>query len=159
MSTRPMYPVVTASSQGIAGNDSKHNKRDPNKGGGPAFRNRKSISNAQRGGTGHQGQQRTSGSMSGTPKPTASNPAGRGSSPGSMRPDVRNPNRGGGVQTDPRHRGMTRQFGTPGQRGLPSAASNPKPGRGNVGGRMHKRIAGHFNNKSKFGSMPVTEDV
>src|SRR5205807_4989754 len=149
-----MYPVVTMASQGIAGNDSKHNKRDANSGGGPAMRNRRQVPVASRGGHGHSGQQHTGGSMSGSPKPTAPNPAGRGPTPQSFRPDRNNPNKGGGVQVDPRHRGMQRQFGKSGQQGVPSYPhASPKPGRGNLSGRAHRRIAGHF------GSAPVTADT
>src|SRR5882757_4752963 len=153
MSTKPFYPVVTMHSQGIAGNDDKHNKRDANSGGGPAMRNRKRVPVASRGGHGHSGQQHTGGSMSGSPKPTASNPAGRGSVPNSFHPDRNNPNKGGGVQVDPRHRGMQRQFGTSGQQGAVAdyPHSNPKPGAGNMSGRMAKRVAGHFTNKTKKG--------
>lgn len=154
-----MFPVVSVGSQGLnPGNDSRHNKVGGNQGGSPSTRTRKSIPNNQRGGHGQQGQRRTQGSMSGRPKPTAGNPASRGGTPGSMHPHRNNPNKGGGVQVRP-GRDMQRQFGNPGQAGLPSAATNPKPGRGNLGGRMAKRVAGHFNQKSKFGSAPVSEDV
>lgn len=166
-SPSPMYPVVTAGSQGIAGNDSRHNKRDLNKGGGPAFRNRKSITPAKRGGFGHSGHQHTGGSMSGTPKPTASNPAARGHTPHSFHPDTDNPNRGGGVQVRP-GREMGRQFGMSGQMGVPTIPhANPQPSAGNVSGRMHKRIAGNFTNKTKgargntgkYGGPPVRLDT
>ena len=162
MSTKPMYPVVPVASQGIAGNDSRHNKRDANSGGGPAMRNRKRVPIAQRGGHGHSGHQHTAGSASGSPRATAGNPASRGGTPKSFHPDRNNPNQGGGVQTDPRHRGMQRQFGKSGQQGVPTYPhANPQPGKGNTGGRMHKRVAGHFTNKTKgagggFGAPPVS---
>lgn len=164
---KTMYPVVTAGSQGLPGNDSKHNKTDLNRGGGPAFRNRKKVAPKSRGGFGHEGQRVHHRAAMPGGRSTAPDPASRGSEPGSMRPDTRNPNSGGGVQTRP-GRDMQRQFGKFGKSDVPNdyAHARPQPGPGNTGGRMHRRVAGHFTNKTKgaggntgkYGGPPVRLD-
>ena len=164
---KTMYPVVTAGSHRIEGNDARHNKPDLNSGGGPTQRTRKMIPPAKRGGFGHHGHQHTAGSMSGTAKPTAGNPASRGGTPHSFHPEARNPNAGGAVQVKP-GRNMPRQFGTHGQAGVPSYPhAQPQPSAGNTGGRMHRRIAGNFTqrtkgaggNTGKYGGPPVRLDT
>lgn len=150
-----MYPVVTAHSQGLPGNDSKHNKTDLNRGGGPAFRNRKKVPPVHRGGFGQHGQKRYVKPSMGGGRSGTGNPADRGS----VRPvgrqsfpsEVRNPNQGGAPQVRDnmdtvRGRGG---FGHSGQQGVPGVRTNPKPGRGNLGGRMAKRVTGRFNQASK----------
>lgn len=153
---KTMYPVVTAGSQGLPGNDSRHNKPDPNRGGGPTTRTRKKVAPAQRGGFGQHGQQRfVKTKFTGGGRPGAGNPADRGRVPPvgrqSFPSETRNPNAGGGVQVrDPldtvRGRGG---FGNPGQVGVPGVRTNPQPSAGNTGGRMAARVTGRFNNKSK----------
>lgn len=164
---KTMQPTLVNTQLGLPGNDSKHNKIDLNRGGGPALRNRKSVPPAKRGGFGHQGQRvHLRAAMPGG-RPGAGNPAGRGSEPRSMRPDTRNPNTGGGVQqagdrSAPRGGG----FGKPGQVGVPGVRTNPQPSAGNTGGRMARRVAGHFTNKTKgsggntgkYGGPPVRLD-
>jgi hypothetical protein len=152
----PVNPVVNRN-LGMPGNDSRHNQVDFNRGGGPTTRTRRKVPPANRGGFGQHGQAPTSqarASMGGG-RGSAGNPASRGN----VRPagrqsfpsEVRNPNQGGGPQVRSnmdavRHRGG---FGNTGQRGVPTVATNPKPGPGNLGGRMHKRIAGRFQQASK----------
>lgn len=166
---KPLYaPTVIAGSQsGIPGNDSRHNKVEPtNKSGGPSIRTRRMIPPANRGGTGHQGRDRTHvKARMGGGRSTASNPAGRAGAVGSETADTRNPNAGGGVQT--RRLNVQRQFGKSGKDGVVNDYAHSKPGpagKGNVSGRMSKRVSGHFNNRSKkssgaFGGGPVSEDV
>lgn len=163
---KTMYPVVTAHSQRLEGNDSRHNKLDPNTGGGPTQRTRKMVPPAQRGGFGHQGQRvHVRAPMPGG-RPAAGDPASRGGTPHSFHPNVNNPNKGGAVQVRP-GRDMPRQFGKHGQVGVPSYPhAQPQPSAGNTGGRMHKRVAGHFTQKTKqaggntgkYGGPPVRLD-
>ncbi len=149
------WPAFNSPKQlGLPGNDKSHGFTDPNKGGGPAapvVRNAKRVPPAQRGGPFQSGlKQYASTSIRGT-RGSAGNPADRGGTPVNMRPHTRVPGHGGSPQVRDnmdtvRHRGG---FGHSGQQGVPSAATNPKPSSGNVGGRMAKRITGRFNNKSK----------
>lgn len=168
---KPMYPIVPVASQGVnQSNDARHNKVDPNSGGGPTQRTRRMVPSAKRGGFGQHGQARQADAANSHRGPTragASNPAGRGGTPGSFRPHAANPRGGGGVAARTEHRGMQRQFGQSGKTGVVNQYrnANPKPGAGNLSGRMARRIAGRFNNKSKggndtgirgaFGSAPV----
>jgi hypothetical protein len=171
---KPMYPVVAMSSQGAnPGNDSRHNKVEPtNRSGGPSTRTRRMIPPGNRGGTGHQGRDRTHVKVRmGQGRATASNPATRGGRVGSETADTNNPNRGGGVQVRP-GRDMQRQFGQDGKAGVVNQYPHARPqaGAGNTSGRMAKRIGGKFRNKTKqgsnnnsgtrgsYGSMPVTVD-
>lgn len=163
---KTMYPTVTVGSQRLEGNDSRHNKVDPNSGGGPTQRTRKMVPPAQRGGFGHHGQRvHVRASMPGGRGGTG-NPASRGGTPHSFHPETRNPNKGGGVQT--KHMNVQRQFGHHGQVGVPQYPhSRPQPSAGNVAGRAHKRIAGHFTqrtkgaggNTGKYGGPPVRLDT
>lgn len=140
---QPKYPAVTAGRMDIPGNDSKHNKRDLNQGGGPSGR-AASIPHAARGGTSHQGRDRVhvKASMP-AGRGSAGNPASRGATPGSFNPETRNPNRGGGVQT--KKTNIPRQFGKPGQAGVPGGnPTQPPPGAGNTSGKSYQLIAGRF---------------
>lgn len=155
---KPMYPVVTVGSQSIPGNDSRHNKvESTNKSGGPSVRTRRMIPPSKRGGSGHSGQRVVNRASMGRGRQASGNPADRAGRVGSDTPDTRNPNGGGGVQTRP-GREMPRQFGKDGKEGVVNdyRHARPKPGAGNTGGRMHKRIAGKFQQKSKFGGGPVS---
>lgn len=154
MAPGPVNPVVNRT-LGMPGNDSRHDKPDPNRGGGPSIRNRKPVPPVHRGGLGQHGQKRYVKAGMGGGRPGTGNPADRGRvtpvGRQSFPSEVRNPNAGGGVQVrDPldtvRGRGG---FGNSGQVGVPTAASNPQPSGGNTGGRMATRVTGRFNNKSK----------
>jgi len=136
----------------LPGNDSRHNKPDPNRGGGPSIRNRKKVAPVHRGGFGQHGQQRfVKTKFTGGGKPGAGNPADRGGTPKSFKPHANNPNAGGGVQVRDSMDTVTGRggFGNSGQVGVPGVRSNPQPSGGNVGGRMAQRVTGRFNNKSK----------
>lgn len=148
------WPAFSSTKGAKIDNDKNHGHPDPNQGGGPSLRNRTMIPPASRGGTGHQGRDRMAAptpSLSG--RGGAGNPADRGGMPSvgrqSFPSESRNPNGGGAPALRPTS--VSRQFGKPGQQGLPSYPhSQPGPaGAGNVGGRTHKRIAGHFQNKTK----------
>jgi hypothetical protein len=152
------WPAMTMPDGALIDNDSSHGFKDPNGGGGPAspvVRNSKKIPDAQRGGSfqsGNKSYARTNihGGRSGS-----GNPAGRGGMPSEGRQsfpsETRNPNGGGGVQVRNNFPPVSGRggFGNGGQSGLPSSASSTRPGTGNTGGKMAKRITGHFNNKSK----------
>jgi len=141
-------------------NDNSHGFTDPNGGGGPAapvVRNAKSISNAHRGGPYQSGQRQHSrtgihGGRGGT-----GNPAGRGNvSPvgrQSFTPETRVPGHGGSPQQRTNLPPVAGRggFGNEGKTGTVNQYrnANPKPGTGNVAGRMATRITGRFNNKSK----------
>lgn len=141
-------------------NDSSHNFADPNGGGGPAapvVRNAKPIPNAHRGGPYQSGQrQYTSTSIRGTVGGKG-NPAGRGNvSPvgrQSFPSETRVPGHGGSPQQRTNLPSVAGRggFGNDGKSRTVNqyANANPKPGAGNVGGRMATRITGRFNNKSK----------
>lgn len=139
-------------------NDSSHNFTDPNKGGGPAapvVRNAKRVPDASKGGPFQSGQrQYSSTSIRGT-RGSAGNPASRGSiSPvgrQSFPSETRVPGHGGGpqVRTNMDKVAGRGGFGHPGQVGVPGVRTNPKPGAGNMTGRMATRITGRFNNSSK----------
>lgn len=143
---------------GLPGNDDSHAFTDPNKGGGPAapvVRNAKRIPDASRGGPYQSGQrQYANTSIRGTVSGKG-NPANRGS----VRPEgrqsfpseTRNPGHGGSPQVRDNMDTVKGRggFGHPGQVGVPGVRTNPKPGAGNMAGRMAKRITGRFNNKSK----------
>jgi len=149
-------PLVIAHSQGLPGNDSKHNKTDLNRGGGPAFRNRKKVPPKHKGGFGQHGQQRFVKAPMGGGRGSSGNPARRGAVPGEARgasftPEQRVPGHGGSVQTrsnipPPANRGG---FGHSGQQGVPGVRTNPQPDAGNLGGRMAKRIGGRFKQDTK----------
>lgn len=172
----PMFPVVPMASQGVnPGNDSRHNKVEPtNRSGGPGLRNRKKVPPAVRGGFSQHGQARTDqarNSPHGKSRGSSGIPASRGGTPVHFRPESRVPGHGG----SPQHRGGAgsgANFGQDGKAGVVNQYPNANPGPagpGNTGGRMHRRIAGNFRQKTKqsssgglsgaFGAMPITEDV
>lgn len=149
------WPAFSAPKQlGMPGNDDSHNFTDPNKGGGPAapvVRNAKKVPNAHRGGPYQSGvKQYVSTSIHGG-RGGSGNPASRGGSVQHETADTRNPGHGGSVQTRDNMDTVSGRggFGNTGHQGVPTAATNPKPGAGNMAGRMAKRITGRFNNKSK----------
>lgn len=136
-------------------NEGSHNFTDPNSGGGPGGtlkHNVKRVPDAHKGGPYQPGQkQYASTSIRGT-KGSTGNPASRGGMPSVGRQSFPSETRVPGHGGSPQHRGgtgMARQFGSSGQVGVPGVRTNPKPGVGNVGGRMAKRITGRFNNSSK----------
>lgn len=138
-------------------NDKNHGHTDPNSGGGPTIRKRQHIPNASRGGPYQSGQRSYGGSASGNSRGPSGNPASRGGAAiVSMQPDDNNPNPGGApgmadaLGGDFAARGGTLahgQAGVPGGHNTNVPAQTTRPG--NTGGKMHRRIAGHFNNKSK----------
>ncbi len=163
-----MYPAIAGSSASIDGNDSRHNKPDYRQGGGPTVRTRKKVAPAQRGGMGHSGQKVAMHAQMPAGRSGSGNPASRGGTPHAMHPEMRVPGHGGSPQMS---KGMNvkHQFGKSGQSGVPSYPhANPQPGRGNMSGKMSKRINMHFNQKSKgpkaegmggkYGSPPVRLD-
>src|SRR5450432_499948 len=135
------YPAMqTPAGSMIGGNDSRHNKTDPNQGGSPlGGKGTKSIPPAQRGGFAHNGRdivaQRAS--MSGG-RSGSGNPASRGGSVGNFQPDKRVAGHGGSPQGAQRMQSAN-QFGKSGQRNVPSYPhANPKPGPGNIAGTAAK---------------------
>lgn len=138
-------------------NDKSHGHTDPNSGGGPAApvqRNFKRVPDASRGGHYQSGQrQYANTSIRGTRGGTG-NPANRGSitpvGRQSFPSEERNPNGGGPQVRDDMDTVSGRGgYGNDGMAGLPGVRSNPKPSAGNTGGKMARRISGHFNNRSK----------
>lgn len=150
MSNGPVNPVVNRN-LGLPGNDSRHNKPDPNRGGGPTIRTRKPVPPVHRGGFGQHGQKRYVKAPMGGGRGSAGNPASRGGTPKSFRPHTNNPNSGGGVQVRDNMDTVAGRggFGNTGQSGVPGVRTNPQPGPGNLGGRMAKRVTGRFNQASK----------
>lgn len=152
------WPAMTGPKGSKLDNDMSHGFTDPNSGGGPAapvVRNAKPIPPASRGGPYQSGQRQYSRTNMHGGRGSAGNPAGRGGMPSvgrqSFPSETRVPGHGGSPQTrsnipPPSGRGG---FGHSGQVGVPTVATNPKPGAGNMAGRMAKRITGRFNNKSK----------
>lgn len=172
----PVNPVVNRNLS-MAGNDDRHDQRDPNRGGSPTLKSRKKVAPAQRGGFGHQGQRvHVRAAMPGG-RPGAGNPADRGSvrpvGRQSFTPEQRNPNKGGGVQVRTPGLGPARGGGFGAQpNGKDGTVSdyghaNPPMTAGNTSGRMATRITGRFNNKSKgvggntgkYGGPPVRLDT
>ena len=166
---RPKYPAI-AGQMDVPGNDSKHNKTDPNQGGGPRH-NPAHIPPAKRGGTGHQGRDIVThrASMSGG-RGSSGNPAARGATPGSFHPEARIAGHGG----SPQHKGGAgshQGFGTSGQQGVPSGAhADPQPGQGNTSGTSYRMIAGRFKraamgarssqgSSGSYGGSPVTQNT
>lgn len=152
------WPAFSGPKGSKLDNEKSHGHLDPNQGGGPAspvVRNSKRVPDAQRGGPYQSGQRqyaRTSihGGRAGSDNPANRGnitPVGRQSFPS----EVRNPNGGGGVQERSNMGPVSGRggFGTDGMAGLPGVRSNPQPGAGNIGGRMHTRIAGNFKNNTK----------
>ena len=154
------WPAFTSSPKGAKlDNEKSHAHLDPNKGGGPAapvVRNAKHVPNASRGGPYQSGQRQYSNTSIRGTSGSAGNPATRGSTPIAMSPDMNNPNPGGApamtsaIGGDYSARGGSLshgQEGVPGghQTGVPAMLTKP----GNTGGRMHRRIAGNFTNKTK----------
>lgn len=153
------WPAMSMPKGAKLDNEKSHAHLDPNKGGGPAapvVRNFKSIPNAQRGGTGHDGRDRMA---KRTPPLGGRGSSGNPASRGNLRPEgrqsfpseTRNPGHGGSPQVRDNMDTVSRRggFGDPGQVGVPGVRSNPKPGPGNTSGRMARRITGRFNNASK----------
>jgi len=146
------WSAMTAPKGSLLHNDAEHGFSDPNQGGGPTKRTVRSIPPARRGGSGHHGQRGPSAPRGGGRAPSG-NPASRGGNVGSFTPESRIPGHGG----SPQHRGRVGTgahnhggFGHSGQKSVPSYPhSNPRPGPGNVSGRMHRRIAGEFRNFTK----------
>jgi hypothetical protein len=162
------WPAMTQPKGAKMDNDKSHAFLDPNKGGGPAapvVRNFKSVPNASRGGpyqSGHKQYARTNihGGRGGS-----GNPASRGGTPSvgrNFNSDIRNPNKGGGVQVEDNldtvtnrggfgvnahGKGMTNTIAPGNVSQYPQ--SHPTPGPGNMGGKMATRIAGNFTNKTK----------
>lgn len=144
-------------------NDRHHDFTDPNKGGGPRSRP-PGVSQQQRGGVGSKPPVHKM--PHGRTKPTASNPASRGGTPGAFRPDRRIPGHGGSPQKSghvpPKQRGG---FSHSGQKGVPTYPhANPPLKAGNTRGRTYKLIAGRFQRDSmrsggQFGGGPVGEDA
>lgn len=178
------WPAFGSSPKGAKlDNEKSHGHTDPNSGGGPAapvVRNAKRVPDAQRGGPYQSGiRQYASTSIhggrggSGNPADRGSiTPVGRQSTPS----EVRNPNGGGGPQersalsSGTQYRGGLMEHGqadVPGghSTSVPSHASGP----GNTGGKMYKRIAGNFTNKTKganssgtigsYGRNPITSNT
>lgn len=173
--TGPKYPAIgPKGALGIPGNDSRHNLRDPNMGGGPQGMNRngKQVPINQRGGMGQHGQRPYVRASMGGGRATAGNPAHRGGTPGSFHAEQRISGHGGSPQMDQgaiawQGRGG---FTADGQKGLPSGShSDPPMMAGNTSGRSHQLIAGRFNRKAmgakatgdsgKYGSPPVTSNT
>lgn len=140
-------------------NDSSHGFTDPNKGGGPAapvVRNAKRVPDAHKGGPYQSGQKQYVSTGIHGGRGGSGNPADRGGMPSvgrqSFPSETRVPGHGGAPQVRDNMDTVAGRggFGHSGQTGLPSyGATNPKPGAGNMGGRMAKRITGRFNNASK----------
>lgn len=174
MANGPVNPVVNRN-LGLPGNDDRHNQKDYRGGGGPTNKKLRTIPPAKRGGFGQHGQKvsPTARAKMGSGRPSAGNPATRGS----VRPvgrqsfpsETRNPNSGGGVQVRDNMDTVSGRggFGTSGQVDVPGVRTNPQPSAGNLGGRMAKRVIGRFNNKSKgaggnsgkYGGPPVRLDT
>lgn len=142
----------------LPGNDRSHNFTDPNKGGGPAapvVRNSKKIPPAHRGGPYQSGIKQYANTNIHGGRGGSGNPASRGS----VRPvgrqsfpsETRVPGHGGSPQVRDSMDTVAGRggFGHSGQRGVPTVATNPKPGSGNMRGRMYKRIAGRFKQDTK----------
>ena len=139
-------------------NEGSHNFADPNKGGGsaaPVVRNFKRVPDASKGGPYQSGQrQYANTSIRGT-RGSSGSPANRGgmSSVGrqSFPSETRVPGHGGSPQVRDNMPTVAGRggFGHSGQVGVPGVRTNPKPGAGNVAGRIAMRITGRFNNKSK----------
>ena len=140
-------------------NDASHAFKDPNGGGGPAapvVRNFKNVPVASRGGAYQDGRdkQYANTSIRGTVSGKG-NPANRGGMPSVGRQSFPSESRVSGHGGSPQVRdnmdtvAKRGGFGNSGQVGVPGVRTNPKPGAGNIGGRMAKRITGRFNNKSK----------
>lgn len=154
---KPRYPVTSGPAGSVLHNDDSHGFPDPNGGGGPNPTSNRIPPN-RRGGTGHPGQRPTPRVGMGGGRGSSGNPASRGGTPVHMRPNTRVPGHGGSPQTRP-GRNMPRNFGSSGQKNVPSYPhANPTPGAGNLAGRMAKRIAGNFTQKTKgkFGAPPVS---
>ena len=141
----PRFPAI-AGQMDVPGNDSKHNKLDPNSGGGPRH-NPAHIPPAKRGGTGHNGRDISPrASMSGG-RSGSGNPASRAGSVGSFDPEANIGGHGGspagksaGLRSN-----VGGGFGQSGQRGVPSGShADPQPGQGNTSGRSYQMIAGRF---------------
>lgn len=140
-------------------NERSHGHADPNGGGGPAapvVRNAKRIPTASRGGVGHQGRDRMAVRTPGLAGRSGSgNPASRGRlSPvgrQSFPSETRVPGHGGSPQVRDSLDTVSGRggFGNSGQRNVPGVRTDPKPGAGNASGKMFRRIAGRFNNRSK----------
>lgn len=153
------WPAFTAPKQlGMPGNDEGHAFTDPNSGGGPAapvVRNAKRIPNAQRGGPYQSGlRQYANTSIRGTVGGKG-NPANRGGMPSEGRQsfpsETRVPNHGGSPQVRDNMDTVSGRggFGHTGQAGVPGVRTNPRPGAGNTGGRMARRIGGRFKQDTK----------
>lgn len=149
------WPAMSMPKGAKIDNDANHGRLDPNSGGGPTITNRQRVPDAHRGGPYQSGQRQYSRTSIHGGRGGSDNPAGRGGMPSvgrqSFPSETRNPNGGGGPQVrsnipPPANRGG---FGHTGQSGVPGVRTNPQPGAGNTAGRMAKRIAERFNNKSK----------
>lgn len=152
------WPAMSMPKGAKLENDSSHGYTDPNSGGGPAapvVRNAKRVPDASKGGPFQSGQrQYASTSIRGT-RGSAGSPASRGSitpvGRQSTPSETRVPGHGGSVQVRDNMDtvGGRGGFGHSGQVGVPGVRTNPKPGAGNMAGRMATRITGRFNNASK----------
>ncbi len=154
------WPAMSMPKGAKIDNDGSHNFTDLNSGGGPAapvVRNAKAIPNAHRGGPYQSGQKQYSRTNIHGGRGSSGNPANRGSVPPvghqSFPSETRVPGHGGSPQQRTNLPPVTGRgsFGNSGKTGVVNqyANANPKPGAGNVTGRMHKRIAGRFTNKTK----------
>lgn len=164
--TAPFRPALAPDNPN---NDSRHDNVDPNQGGSPLGGARKKVPPAQRGGFGHQGQRVVSRAPMGGGRSGSGNPASRGgSSIGSMSPQARIPGHGGSPQKG--NLQVPRQFGKPGQAGVPGGKpTQPPPGPGNTSGRSYALIAGRFKRAAmgakpsggggKYGAPPVSSNT
>lgn len=163
------WPVFPKSDLDTPGNETKHNLPDRNRGGSPRDVS-KHVPLAQRGGFQQQGRDKVYNRASmGGGRSGSGNPASRGGSNiGSFTPDARIPKHGGSPQKGDLQ--VSRQFGKPGQAGVPGGnPTQPPPGAGNVHGRSYRLIAGRFQraamgakptkNSGKYGSPPVTSNT
>ncbi len=184
----PRFTIMGAPKGSLLHNENQHNFADLNRGGGPAFRNRKVIPPVNKGGFGHQGRDRVHvrAGMAGA-RGGAGNPATRGGFRGEARggnfqPETRVPGHGGSPQVREREQGnygVRHGFGAQGQGRVNREApgelpnygpSNPKPGAGNTAGWAYKKIAGRFKRAAmgakatggehgSYGSQPVTANT
>lgn len=173
------YPLFPKGEIDVPGNDSRHNLPDPNRGGSPiGGQGVKRVPIGQRGGFQHQGRDKVAvrAQMSGA-RSGSGNPASRGGTPGSFRPDTRVSGHGGSPQAADALGGNLGLRGgslSHGQEGVPGGHQTGVPAKlqqaGNTSGLAYRRIAGRFkraamgakatsSDSGKYGSPPVTANT
>ena len=158
-------------------NETRHNRTDDNQGGSPLGQTGGAQAGASRGGTpigkrggfGQQGRDKVYvKAQMGGGRSGSGNPASRGGTPGSFKPEERIAGHGGSPQV--KSMTVARQYGKPGQAGVPGGKpTQPPPGAGNTSGLAYRRIAGRFkraamgarptSSSGKYGSPPVTSNT